>query len=271
MMKLSCTINQQNQTWLLIGAIYFAMRSCEYLRTAGTKDSKRTKILRLRNLRFKKNGRVLAHDSQGLIHADLVMITFEFQKNNIRNRTVHMFKTGDPVLCPVVAWATTVQRILRTVPDFSGDTKISSYYENGTVRDTDSNIIRARLRAIVALIGEEVLGFTKDDVGLHSIRSGGAMAMFLSSVSEIIIQRVGRWESTAFLEYIREQVEGFTVGVSIKMNENENFCHLSSLDDSTYANNLISGKNTNQTCDGGGEPLCIPYTIRYDKSIFQEL
>ena len=95
MMKLSCTINQKNQTWLLIGAIYFAMTLCEYLRTVGTEDSKRTKILRLRNLRFKKDRRVLAHDSQGLIHADLVMITFEFQKNNFRNHTIHMFKTSN--------------------------------------------------------------------------------------------------------------------------------------------------------------------------------
>ena len=43
------------------------------------------------------------------------------------------------------------------------------------------------------------------------------MAMFLSGVSEIIIQRVGRWTSLAFLEYIREQVDAFTIGVSQKM------------------------------------------------------
>ena len=42
-------------------------------------------------------------------------------------------------------------------------------------------------------MGERILGFTKDDVGLHSIRSGGAMAMFLSGVSTIVIMRVGRW------------------------------------------------------------------------------
>ena len=30
------------------------------------------------------------------------------------------------------------------------------------------------------------------------------MAMFLSGVATIIIQRVSRWESDAFMEYIRE-------------------------------------------------------------------
>ena len=39
------------------------------------------------------------------------------------------------------------------------------------------------------------------------------MAMFLAGVATLIIQRVGRWESDAFMEYIREQVESFTAGV----------------------------------------------------------
>ena len=53
--------------------------------------------------------------------------------------------------------------------------------------------------------------------------------MFLSGVSEIIIQRVGRWESFAFLEYIHEQVENFTYGVSSKMLRNEKFYHMNEM------------------------------------------
>ena len=113
-MELSSTELQQSHTWLLIGALFFAMRSCEYLRTSSKENIKRTKILRLKNIRFKKNGVVLDQDSKQLKCADIVIITFEFQKNNIRNRTVHMFSTGDKLLCPVVAWATIVQIILNT-------------------------------------------------------------------------------------------------------------------------------------------------------------
>ena len=47
--------------------------------------------------------------------------------------------------------------------------------------------------------------------------------MFLSGVATIIIMRIGRWSSEAFLEYIREQVEQFTLGVSKKMLQFENF------------------------------------------------
>lgn len=221
---------QKNYTWLLIGAIYFAMRSCEYVRTTNHECNKRTKILRLKNIVFKKNGQILDHDSVHLLYADMVIITFEFQKNNIRNRTVHMFRTGDPLLCPVVAWATTIKRILRTVPNASENTKVSSFYMNGQIKEVDASTLRSRLRSIVDVIGKNVLGFTKDDVGLHSIRSVGAMAMFLSGVSDIIIQRVGRWESNAFMEYIREQVETFTYGVSKKMLKNEQFYHLNNIE-----------------------------------------
>ena len=40
---------------LLIGAIFYAMRSCEYLRTSQDEEAKRTKILCLRNYVFIKN------------------------------------------------------------------------------------------------------------------------------------------------------------------------------------------------------------------------
>ena len=128
MMKLSNTELQKAQTWHFIGAIYFAMRSCEYVRTVLKEDSKRTKIIRLRNIRFKKDGRIVKYDSQNLFEANMVVITFEFQKNNIRNRAVHMFRTEDSILCPVIAWATTVQRILCTVPKASKNSKVSMFY-----------------------------------------------------------------------------------------------------------------------------------------------
>ena len=62
---------------------------------------------------------------------------------------------------------------------------------------------------------------------MNSISAGGAMAIFLSEKSGIIIMRVGRWSSKAFLEYIREQVESFTFGVSQIMMKFEAFFNLS--------------------------------------------
>ena len=226
MMELVFTDKEKALGHLCIGAIFFAMRSCEYLQSNHKEDSKPTRILRLRNIIFKRDGNTVNHDSPWINYSELVIITFEFQKNTKRNKTVHMFKTNDVLLCPVKAWATTVNRIWNTVPGADGDTRVCAYNDHGQASFIDSSYARAKLRGTVELIGEEALGFTKEDVGLHSIRSGGAMAMFLSGVPTIIIQRVGRWESDAFMEYIREQVESFTAGVSSKMIKNETFYHL---------------------------------------------
>lgn len=96
---------------IYIGAIFFAMRSCEYLQITHKDDSRRTKILRLKNIYFKKDGKVLTHDSPDIALSNLVMIAFKFQKNNQRNKTVHMFKTNNSILCSVKVWAYTVQRV----------------------------------------------------------------------------------------------------------------------------------------------------------------
>ena len=129
------------------------MRSCEYLTCTHNEDSKRTKILRMRNIKFKKEGNFLTNNSPHLFSADIVTITFEFQKNKRRDKTVHMFKTKDDILCPIKAWAYTVTRILKTLPQANGDTKICAYVDQGQTRYIDSTYARARLRGIVELIG----------------------------------------------------------------------------------------------------------------------
>ena len=53
MLELSSSKREKSATWLLIGAIFFAMRSCEYLKT-GKEENKRTKIIRVGNVTFKK-------------------------------------------------------------------------------------------------------------------------------------------------------------------------------------------------------------------------
>ena len=62
---------------LIIGAYFFAMRSCEYS-TVEDKNT-RTRRLCLRNIRFFQSRQELQH-SMDLSTADAVSITFEFQK-----------------------------------------------------------------------------------------------------------------------------------------------------------------------------------------------
>jgi hypothetical protein len=55
-----------------------------------------------------------------------------------------------------------------------------------------ANIMLSKLRAAVTLIGVDVLGFTVDDISLHSLRSGAAMAMYLSSIPVYTIMLIDR-------------------------------------------------------------------------------
>ena len=247
-------------THLLIGAIFFAMRSCEYLKTSAHESSKRTKILRVSSILFKKNGRLLSHDATDLHEADIVRIKFEFQKNDRRDVCIHMFGTDDPVLNPVAAWAATIRRV-RAIPSATEDSEVCLMCgTSGSVTHITSDHVRTKLRAVVDLIGFEELGFRKDDIGLHSIRSGGAMAMFLSGTAVIIIMRIGRWSSEAFLEYIREQVESFTAGVSQRMLEYEAFFNLSNTEE-TATDTVRDAKAESQNENG---PESVSFRVHFN-------
>ena len=262
MLQISVTEREKAISWLLIGAIFFAMRSCEYLKTAA-EETKRTKIVRIGNILFKKNNRVLPHSSTQLKSADLVRIRFEYQKNDHRDVLIHMFKSGDPELCPVVAWASVVKRV-RIIPG-SDDNSEVCLFSDTRQRTTllKAEHVRTRLRAVVDIMGKEILGFNKEDIGLHSIRSGGAMAMFLSGTSVIVIQRVGRWSSEAFLEYIWEQVETFTLHVSKNMVEYEEFFNLDAENVSESTHVKLSNVETEDQIEDGQDS--VPFCVRFNE------
>ena len=56
------------------------------------------------------------------------------------------------------------------------------------------------MRRTAQSIGQENLGFSHDDVGTHSVRSGTSMAIFLDNTPAFLIMLVGRWSSDTFLK-----------------------------------------------------------------------
>ena len=89
------------------------------------------------------------------------------------------------------------------------------------------------------------------------------MAMFLSGISEIMIQRIGRWETNVFLEYIRKQVESFTCGVSNKMLQCKQYIHIDMQMEKTEP---LTNKN-DQTCNRNGYSLWIPHSIKISDQV----
>jgi hypothetical protein len=200
---------------LIITGFFFAMRSCEYCSVQGTR---RTKIIRLKGIRLFLGKRQLPHSSPILHLATSVTLTFEYQKNDSRNETVTAHKTYHSFMCPVIQLAITVRRLI-AMPHAIEDTPINAYMEprSTKIQYIKADTILKKLRLAVSIMGKDVLGFGPKAVGLHSLRSGVAMAMYLQGIPVYVIMLLGRWSSDAFLRYIRRNVQEFSKGVSQKM------------------------------------------------------
>ena len=80
--ELSITISQLTSL-----AIFFACRSCKYLKVPAA-DQQRTTILRICNIRFFRNSDLIDHDDDELEFSDCISLTFEKQKKDEEMDTV---------------------------------------------------------------------------------------------------------------------------------------------------------------------------------------
>jgi hypothetical protein len=218
--KIAFTPLEKAMFQLFTGAFFFAMRSCEHLKVSG---ARRTKILTLKNIRFFKGRRELRHHDKSLHLADTVSITFDFQKKDTRNDTVTHYRSGHKSICPVQVWANIIRRI-RAYPNSTDNTPVNTFMDkNKTIHQITGTQLLRQIRRAAAVLGRDILGFSPNELGLHSARSGAAMAMYLAGVPVYSIMLLGRWSSDAFLRYIRKQVKEFSNGISKKMLTNDEF------------------------------------------------
>jgi hypothetical protein len=203
-------------------AFFFAMRSCEYLKVTG---SRRTDPIKLNDIVFlDRNGIIIPHTSPGLHRAASVSITFRFQKRDDRDDTVTQSRTGHPINCPVAACAALVRQMLQD--GNKPDDYIYKFKESSGKFDVlRSSIALEMLRDFIATIDPN-LNIKPHEIGLHSLRSSSAMAMYLNRIPVYTIMLLGRWSSDAFLRYIRKQVQEFSNDVSRRMTRNGTYHHV---------------------------------------------
>jgi len=213
---------------LIIGAFFFAMRACEYVKTP---EEGKTKLITLGCIKFFTKTRVeLNHLDQDLLtKAYYVQIVFVDQKNGERFEKRSQTRTKDKTLCPVLRFGRAVQRVRQYVPGACDDTPLCSI--NDPVSISASTITSAFtlkfLRDTCRIHGgKEKFGFDPKDIGNKSPRSGAAMALFLQNHSSDRIMILGRWKSKAFLDYIRPQVIAWTGCFSQDMIGFDNFYEL---------------------------------------------
>ena len=60
-------------------------------------------------------------------------------------------------------------------------------------------------------------GYDLQRIGPYSLRASGAMQLKLNGVSDAMVQKMGRWTSAPWLQYLHGQITRLTRGLSEKM------------------------------------------------------
>ena len=199
-------------------ALFFGMRACEF--NTVPKRGK-TKLLQLEDVRFFTNRKKIEFNQLHHRMPDSVTVTFYRQKNGVKEAEISMHKCMGP-MCPVRAFRSIILRIL-SYQDTSEKSEINTVKYGNEIVTITSKVMLQHIKNTVDLIGEESLGFGKDDVGIHSIRSSFAMFLTLNGTYPEIVQLQGRWKSQSFMDYIRPQISDFSRGLSTIMMHGTDF------------------------------------------------
>jgi len=211
---------------LALIAFYFLLRVGEYTNNHATQQT-RTQQLRLGDITFFHAQQPMAvttlRNNPDL--PDLVRLRIDNQKNGHRSQIMSHHAIADPC-CPIKAL---VSRVLALIQDGAqADTPICAFRtQSGTSFQyvTNDDIVRA-VRTAITFNQSHTPGYLPKMVGSHSLRAGGAMALFLRGADATTIMKIGRWTSTAFMSYLHEQLDVLTKGTAQLMSEATSFVNL---------------------------------------------
>lgn len=218
---------------LILIAFYYLLRVGEYTVKHSRNSTKRTVQFRFQDITFfktdtKNNIRQLPRSAPecDILSADSATLKLDNQKNGWKGVCIHHESNGDDFLCPVKALGRRYVHLLaHSAPK---TTFLSAVYGHSTLPShvTDNDIRSALKLAGVALDYPSRKGIPIDRIDTHSLRSGGANALALSGYSDTEIQKMGRWRSATFKEYIREELHIFSIGMSRSMKKPFNFVNI---------------------------------------------
>jgi hypothetical protein len=219
---------------LILIAFYYLLRVGEYT-TKGTRaQTKQTVQFRMADVTFfRKDHSGTLRQLPRNAHEELILsahsatLKLENQKNGWKGVCIHQETNGDPYHCPVRALGRRYVHV-RTHTNDQCSTHLSTYYTTATTRNevTDKNI-RATLKlAAIALDYPARCGIPIDRIDTHSLRSGGANALALNGYSDREIQKMGRWRSATFKEYITDELNCYAEGMSTNMKRTFNFVNI---------------------------------------------
>ena len=103
---------------------------------------------------------------------------------------------------------------------------MSTYRAKKSKNVTDKDMRKGIKMAAAALAYPANKGINIDQVDTHSFRAGGANALHMAGYLDRTIQKMGRWRSDTFKEYISESLSTFSDGMSKAMKQTFNFVNI---------------------------------------------
>ena len=184
--------DQLTYTATLVG-FFFLLRSIEYLSTEHGVDPKKT--LRVEHITFRRRGALISRD--GPLEADRVVILIPYSKTDALGVGVELaidIDRGNP-LCPVEAF----NRLRRMEPARFSPARDQRYLftcHNGLV------LKKVRVQALLKASARRA-GYNPEEFTSHSLRAGGASAMYHNGYGIDQIKRRGRWVSDVWKIYVQ--------------------------------------------------------------------
>ena len=189
---LQCLEHRTVWTGLLMG-FCFLMRASEYL--AGNDGSwDMDKVVRWEDVTFRRNGAVVI-PGRGAA-PDEVAIQFRRSKGDQfgAGGTRNLFVAGDPMYCVVTQlWQLACEK---KSCELSGP--VMQWHRN-------RGVTRGQITGLLKQAAES-LGLPTDRLATHSLRAGGATAMYDSGFSDTEISFHGRWSSEAWKVYVHRTI-----------------------------------------------------------------
>ena len=209
---------------------YFLLRVGEYTKprkvkvNGAWKPATRTRQFRVGDLGFFKDNKVLPRNSplSILLTADSATLKISNQKNGRMGQTIHQESTGDSGA--VASLARRVNHILSS--GGSDKNLICDVHHLQTWTSVTNRGIISYVRKGAVELDLAKQGIDPDLIGSHSLRAGGAMALKLHDYPDTTIQKLGRWSSATWLDYIHNQIAHISHGVAKSMSEQLPFVNI---------------------------------------------
>eukprot|EP00978_Attheya_sp_CCMP212_P027078 scaffold90284_cov45-Attheya_sp.AAC.2 len=214
----------------------------------------RTKQFSVGDVGFWKDRNVLPRrsDLATLLTADEATMIISNQKNDIRGDQLHHEANGTE-FCPVKALAHQIHHILSH--GGTEESVLSTYFDDdGEIAFLRGDDIVKGVRLAVIALDLPKAGIKAEQVGSHSLRAGGAMAMKLNgSVRDTIPRKFGRWNSDTFLMYIHNQIAHLSAGLASVIDVIF-FCATFKIPFRRVSAGLVTNLNTDSSLGSGTRP-----------------